>query len=87
MEKVAGNNAHDNYSAILIRICEDAPGDITETGLFRLHRRLKDSTGNFEDFEYFRTRTDAHSRLVELANYGLEKDIFQYGVVRSIDKI
>ncbi len=81
-EEVAKEKAHDNYSAILIRICEDAPEDTTVPGLFKLRRRANGSGDKFEYFEFFRTRKEAYSRLVELSDYGTEKNLFQYGITR-----
>lgn len=80
IERIAADKAHDNYSAILIRVCDDEPEDKRDPNLFKLRRRRKNSDDNFEYFEFFRTRTEAHYRLIELAQYGKDKEIYQYGV-------
>lgn len=42
IKDIAANNAHDNYTAILIRVCQDEPEDNTESYLFKLRRHLKE---------------------------------------------
>ena len=85
VEKIAKENPHDNYSAILIRICDYEPEDKTDTYLFKLSRRLKDTDDKFEYVEYFRTRTEAHFRLVEAQFYGDDNVPYDYGVSRFPD--
>lgn len=80
IEKVAADRPHDNYSAILIRICEDDP-DPSEQNLFKMHRHLKGDESQSEVFEYFRKRRDAMNRLCEYY-YGPDKDKYRYGVTR-----
>lgn len=82
VEDVAKNHVHDNYSAMLIRICEDQPCNHSEPGLFKLRRRPKGSDADFKYFEFFRTRKEACARLIELGHYGPEKDKYQYGISR-----
>lgn len=43
IEKIASENAHDNYSAILIRIGKDEPKDKTDSYLYKIHRSLRNS--------------------------------------------
>lgn len=81
VEDVAKDKAHDNYSAILIRVCEDAP-DPSEPQLFKMRRRPKGSDEDFEYFEFYRSRKEAFARLVELGGYSPEKDKYQYGITR-----
>ena len=85
VEIIASDKAHDNYSAILIRICRDEPLDKTDTNLFKLNRRLKDTDDKFETIEYFRFRSEAMDRLMELNCYSRDKGIYQYGVSRYVD--
>ena len=85
VEKIASEKAHDNYSAILIRICRDEPADKTDTYLFKLNRRLRGTDDEFEPIEYFRFRREAMDRLVELNCYSREKGTYQYGVTRYVD--
>ena len=85
VEKIASKMAHDNYSAILIRICRDEPTDKTDTYLFKLNRRLKGTDDKFEPVEYFRSRREVMDRLVELNCYSQDKETYQYGVSRCVD--
>lgn len=71
--QVAKENAHDNFSAILIRIGADEPEDKTDTYLFKISRHVKEENGWHkepnEPIECFRTRKEAMARLVELGCY------------------
>lgn len=85
VEKIASENAHDNYSAILIRIGKDEPEDKTDTYLFKLNRKRKDSDEKMIPVEYFRLRREAMDRLMEMNCYSREKETYQYGVSRCTD--
>lgn len=85
VEKISSENAHDNYSAILIRVCEDEPEDKTDSYLFKLHRHLKEGESKIEYIEFFRTRNEAMLRLVERNQFGDKDDPYQYGIFRHPD--
>ena len=85
IERLASDKSHDNYSAILIRVCYDEPEDKTDSNLFKLRRQLKDGTGGWEYIEFFRTRVEAVYRLVERNYYGFKNDIYRYGISRYPD--
>lgn len=85
IELMASEKPHDNYSAILIRICQDEPEDKTDSYLFKLRRELKDGTGESEYIEFFRTRQEALQRLAERNCYGDRNDIHRYGISRFPD--
>lgn len=85
IERLASDKQHDNYSAILIRICQDEPEDKTDSYLFKLRREPKDGTGESEYIEFFRTRQEAIYRLVERNCYGDRNDIYRYGISRFPD--
>ena len=78
-EKVAKENPHDNYSAILIKICDDEPESKRDTYLFKLRRRLKDTDDKFEYVEFFRARTEAHFRFMEVKCCGDDDNSYDYG--------
>ncbi len=85
IERLAYDKAHDNYSAILIRICQDEPDDKTDSYLFKLRRQLKEGNSSWEYIEFFRTRREAMYRLVEKDCYGDKNDKYRYGVSRYLD--
>ena len=86
IELMASEKPHDNYSAILIRICQDEPEDKTDSYLFKLRRELRDGTGESEYIEFFRTRQEVMHRLVERNCYGDRNDIYQYGISRLFSR-
>lgn len=86
--KVANENAHDNYSAILVRIGDDEPEDKTDTYLFKISRHVEDENGwhkEPEATEYFRTRREAMARLVELNCYNPRPQNVRYTCGRCHD--
>lgn len=86
--KVANENAHDNYSAIIVRIGDAEPEDKTDTYLFKISRHVEDETGwnkDMEATEYFRTRREAMARLVELNCYNLHPQNVRYTCGRCPD--
>lgn len=86
---VAKENAHDNYSAILIRICDDEPEDTSDPHLFKISRQVKDENGWHKSpqksVEYFRTRREAHTRLTELNCFNQCPDNVRYSCCRCAD--
>jgi len=85
IERLAADKPHDNYSAILIRICQDEPDDKTDSYLFKLRRQLKEENSSWEYIEFFRTRREAMYRFVERNCFGEKDDKFRYGVSRCPD--
>lgn len=85
IKDIAADNAHDNYTAILIRVCQDEPEDKTDSYLFKLRRHLKEGNAPCEYIEFFRTRREAMYRLVEKNYYGDKDDIYHYGISRFPD--
>lgn len=87
--KVAQENAHDNYSAILIRIGADEPEDKTGTYLFKISRHVQDENGWHkepnEPIEYFRTRREAMARLMELGYYSQTPENVIHSCGRCLD--
>jgi|GEM_PF-3394833 protein serine/threonine phosphatase len=83
--RIAADKAHDNYSAILIRICDDEPEDTTDSYLFKLRRHPKEGEYKSEYIEFFRTRREAIYRLGERNCFGDKNDIYHYGVSRYPD--
>lgn len=80
IRKIVSEKAHDNYSAILIRICQDEPEDKTDSYLFKLRRHPKEGDYSCEYIEYFRTRREAMYRLVERNCFGDKDDKYHYGL-------
>lgn len=87
--QVASENAHDNFSAILVRICDDEPEDKTDTYLFKISRHVEDENGWHkepnESIEYFRTRREAMTRLIELGCYNQHPVNVRYSCGRCPD--
>lgn len=52
IKRLATDKHHDNYSAILIRVCQDEPEDKTDSYLFKLRRQLKNGSGGWEYIEF-----------------------------------
>lgn len=84
IQNIAKQNPHESCSAILIRVCEDAI--VTRAaGLFRVNRHPKELGTKAIDWEYFRTRREAHARLVELGSFSKEKDVYRYSCGRCLE--
>lgn len=80
IRRVAADKSIEHYFAVLMRICADEPVDKTDTYLFKLRRRVRNSEDDFEYIEYFRTRREGQYRLVEMNCFSQDKEIYQYGL-------
>ncbi len=87
VREVASEPAHDNYSAILIRIGNDEPEDKADSSLVPISRRLRGSNDKFEYVEYFRTRREARYRLVELNCFSKDREKYEYGLYRYPERL
>lgn len=84
---IASEPAHDNYSAILIRIGNDEPEDKADSSLVTISRRLRGSNDRFEYVEYFRTRREGRFRLVELNCFSRDREKYEYGIYRYPERL